>query len=222
MKNHNVKILERALASYSSKEQIIYIMNEYWGKKVKLRKEQQNRVIRELLEFIIKPKTIIDIGCGAGHSADGIKGFNYFLGLDNSSYFIEYAQKFYKKDKRYKFMQWDLIKDDIFIKKNFDVCLCNFVAEHSTDPITCYELLLKKVNAKKYVLSFLTNTNADKRFRYSHGTLIGESEMRKWLQKFNYWIWPVGDLSRDNIGVPAISWFTVISKKQKKNKKISK
>jgi 2-polyprenyl-3-methyl-5-hydroxy-6-metoxy-1,4-benzoquinol methylase len=213
MEKHNIKILERALASYSSKEQITYIMNEYWGKKVKPRKERQSRMVRELIQYIIQPKTIIDVGCGSGHSVDGVEGFNCFLGLDNSRYFIEYAQKFYKNDKRYKFIQWDLIKDNPLSKKKFDVCICNFVAEHSTDPIGCYDLLIGKVKAKKYVLSFLTNVNGDKRFSYSHGTLIGESEMKRWLQKFNYWVWPVGDLSKENIGVPAISWFSVISKK---------
>lgn len=212
MKKHNIKILKKALTSYSSKEQINYIMNEYWGKRVKPRKERQNRVIRELLQYIIQPKTVVDVGCGPGHSVDGVEGFNYFLGLDNSSYFIDYAQNFYKKDRRYKFAQWDLLKDDAISKKKFDVCICNFVAEHSTDPIGCYNILLEKVKAKKYILSFLTNIKRDGRFRYSHGTLIGESEMRRWLRSFDFWLWPVGDLSKEDIGVLAISWFAVISK----------
>ncbi|MFA4851412.1 MAG: class I SAM-dependent methyltransferase [Bacteroidales bacterium] len=187
-------------------------MNEYWGKKVKPRKERQNSVVHDLLQHVIRPKTIIDVGCGPGHSADKIDGFNYFLGLDNSLPFIEYAKKLFKKDKRYKFVQWDLLKNAPIDRRKFDLCICNYVAEHSTDPLGCYNILLKKVKARRYLLSFLTNKIKDKRFRYSHGTLIGETSMLKWLSQFKHWLWPVGDLSKEGIGVPAISWFAVILK----------
>lgn len=210
MDKHSVRIVEKALASYASREGIAYIMNEYWGKKVGPRRERQSKLVRDLLQHIVQPKTIVDVGCGPGHSADGVDGFSYFLGLDSSPYFIEYAQDAYKEDERYRFVEWDLLKDKSIDNQHFDICICNFLAEHSTDPTACYDILMQTVNSRKYLLSFLTNTEQDERSSYSHGTLIGESEMMAWLSRFRHWLWPVGDLSKEGIGVPAISWFAVV------------
>lgn len=202
-----VWVIHKALKSWEKRENVEYQEYEYWGRKVKARREAQEKALGEIIETV-RHKTILDVGCGSGHLAAVAKDFERYIGLDNSQAFIELAREKFVGDRRCEFYTWDVLNDDPW-PGHFDLQLCIEVSRHANDPIGFYEILFEKVSADYHIISFATNPDADEVRSYSHGTLIGESHMHEYLKKFpNYRLISFGLPSGEDIGK---LWWAVVT-----------
>jgi SAM-dependent methyltransferase len=179
---NKVEIIPKALSSWASKENVEYQVYEYWGRKVKARRESQETAVAKIVETI-PHETILDVGCGSGQYATVIGNFEHYVGLDNSKAFIEFCREKFIDDKRCEFYVWDVLYGDKW-PGHFNLHLCLEVSRHANDPIGFYEILMDKVSADYHIISFATNPDADEVRSYSHGMLIGESHMYKYLDRF--------------------------------------
>ena len=126
-----------------------YYQNIYWKKKyVKYSKEEVNsfELDYKLIHYFQnkrKKLKILYIGCGEGFAARYFikQGYEYY-GTDFSSDGITNHQK--KFLKKINFLQCDIVNDDFFSDKKFDLIICKNVAEH----VINYRKLLKNINKK--------------------------------------------------------------------------
>lgn len=181
-KKSKVWIIPKALKSWEKRKNVEYQEYEYWGRKVKDRREAQEKAVAKIIETI-PHKIILDVGCGSGRYAAVIKDFERYVGLDNSQAFIEFCREKFKDDTRCEFHVWDVLGKSAW-PGNFDLHLCLEVSRHANDPIGFYEILFNKVKADYHIISFATNPHSDNAREYSHGTLIGESQMYEYLKQF--------------------------------------
>ena len=177
-----VWIIPKALKSWERRENVEYQEYEYWGRKVKARRESQEAALGRIIATV-PHRTILDVGCGSGRYATVIEGFEQYIGLDNSQAFIGFCREKFKDDTRCGFHVWDALGEDAW-PGHFDLHLCLEVSRHANNPIRFYEILLNKVNADYHIISFATNPDSDEVREYSHGTLIPERQMYEYLTRF--------------------------------------
>ena len=102
---------------------VIYLTNPHkWENK-----ERDEFTFQKLSEFVLEPKSLIDIGCGNGHTVKHFAGEwvdTKFYGIDLSSEAIEIAGEIFPEGKYFAgdFMEAEL--------PHCEVAICMGVAEH--------------------------------------------------------------------------------------------
>lgn len=88
-------------------------------------------------------KTLLDIGCGEGFT------LNYFYERGYSCYGVDFTRQGIEKEnqdllKKIKFKQTNILTDDYYEGKVFDVIVGNGILEHVTDK----QIILQKIHSK--------------------------------------------------------------------------
>lgn len=128
--------------------------------------------IRKLISNI-NPTSILDLGCGLNPLALATKDVRY-IACDINKEEVEIVNKFFKKNK----ISGNAFPCDIRFETDFpksDLCLIFKVLDViEEDGHKLSEELLKKVNSKKYLISFATRKLSGRKMNFPQ---------RKWIEK---------------------------------------
>ena len=145
----------------------------------------------------IKPKNILEIGCGPGKKLDfyreEFKISGDCTGVDLSKLAIKFGKKFYKKLKLYEMSSLEIDK----INKKFDLVICGFFLYllDREEIFKQFDLICKKINPNKYLIiedyePLFNHTNYDNRnksnlkiFKQSYTDFLVSSGMFKLIYK---------------------------------------
>ena len=156
--------------------------------------------IKDLIQITkIKPKNILEIGCGTGKKIAFYKEHLNItkdcVGVDLSKAAIKFGKKFYKKIKLYQMSSLEINK----IRKKFDLVICGFFLYllDREEIFKQFDLIYKKINKNKYLIiedfePLFNHTNYDNRngnnlkiFKQNYTDFIINSGLFKLIYKFN-------------------------------------
>lgn len=113
-----------------------------------------SKQLSEIIKKVYKPGyKILDFGCAAGHYYNTLKkihkNINY-TGFDSTENYINFAKKFFKKEKNVNFDVQNLFLMSKNYKKQFDISFCSNVLLH----LPSIDLPLKNLisSAKRYCI----------------------------------------------------------------------
>jgi ubiquinone/menaquinone biosynthesis C-methylase UbiE len=92
-----------------------------------------HKKMKLVLDYVRRGESLIDIGCGTGEFIVQLRRrFNTLVGIDTSSYAIEFTARRVGKDTNILLKHGELDSFH-FPAEHFDVCLCLDVLEHVKD-----------------------------------------------------------------------------------------
>jgi 2-polyprenyl-3-methyl-5-hydroxy-6-metoxy-1,4-benzoquinol methylase len=141
----NIKPNEKKLRKFYKDDYYQKNLSKSYKKKYSYDEIKFNELYFKLskLFFKKKHKTILDIGTGEGYLLSFFKKYNYkCYGVDYSLYGIKNHNP--KLLKKVEFINCDIIKDDFFLGKQFDIIFLMGVAEH----VSNFNILIKKIYKK--------------------------------------------------------------------------
>lgn len=118
-------------------------------------------------------KSILDVGCGEGYLLKFFNRRNYkCYGVDYSTYGIKNQNP--KLLKKIEFMNCDVIEDDYFMNKQFDIIFLMNIAEH----VPNFKFLIKKIykKLKKNGLLFIRVPNE---YDIIHNKFLKNNNLKK-------------------------------------------
>ena len=172
-------------------------LDDYLGKN-KIYEKEYYRISDLIKTTKIKPKNILEIGCGAGKKLDlykkELKISGDCIGIDLSKSAIKFGKKFYKKLKLYEMSSLEIDK----INKQFDLVICGFFLYllDREEIFKQFDLIYKKINLSKYLIieeyePLFNHTNYDNRnknnlkiFKQSYTDFLVSSGLFKLIYKF--------------------------------------
>ena len=141
----NIKPSKKILRKFYKDEYYQKTISKTYKKKYSCDDIKYNELSFKLskLFFKKKHKSILDIGAGEGYLLSFFKKCNYkCYGVDYSLYGIKNHNP--KLLKKIEFINCDIIKDDFFLGKQFDIIFLINVAEH----VSNFNILIKKIYKK--------------------------------------------------------------------------
>ena len=145
---------------------------KFFANTIKLESSTAKAVVKILIKNF-KPKTVIDIGCGAGiYLREFQRAKVKILGYDGSPA-ARATSSVGSKIKLHDLCQ------PLGLKKKFDLCLCLEVAEHL--PANCANILLKSLTNLSNVIVFTAATLGQGPISIGH---INEQPHQYWINKF--------------------------------------
>tara|TARA_B100000029_G_C17586176_1_gene961183 strand:+ start:1240 stop:2112 length:873 start_codon:yes stop_codon:yes gene_type:complete len=141
----NIKPNEKILKKLYKDEYYQKTISQTYKKKYSNHEIKYNELSFKLskLFFTKKHKSILDIGAGEGYLLNFFSKRNYkCYGVDQSLYGIKNHNP--KLLKKIKFVNCNIVKDDFFSGKKFDIIFLMNVAEH----VSNFNILLKKIYKK--------------------------------------------------------------------------
>jgi SAM-dependent methyltransferase len=172
-------------------------LDSYLGKK-KIYQKEDYRILDLIRTTKIKPKNILEIGCGPGKKLMLYKKYlkisGNCIGIDLSKSAIKFGKKFYKEIKLYKMSSLEINK----INKKFDLVICGFFLYllDRDEIFKQFDLIYKKINFNKYLIiedfePLFNHTNYDNRnknnlkiFKQSYTDFLISSGLFKLIYKF--------------------------------------
>ena len=135
--NNDKKLFNDIATSYVKKDLTLYC-----------RIARKQRLVRSI-EGIKKPiRNLLEVGCGAGFSAEYLKGnFINYVGVDYSQNLINYALE-HNNHQRVKFECLNI--NEFYSKLKFDVILMIGVLHHMPEPENIIQLLEKNLARRYY------------------------------------------------------------------------
>jgi SAM-dependent methyltransferase len=125
-----------------------------------LEKGKKNYLTSKFKDFVGYKKNILEVGCGTGQLAlyFAIGTNNNVVGLDPTIESLMLAQNFAKDNdiSNIEFVNADIF-DDVLKDEVFDFIWCNGVLHHTKNPYVAFEILIKSLKKKGYVLIGLYN-----------------------------------------------------------------
>ena len=131
----------------------------------------------------LRPKRILDMGCGAGNLLGLLKG-EEIVGIDLSDFLIHKATLRHK-DKPHIKIQKGNIEDLHFPDDWFDFIICSEVLEHVRDPKIVLTEIHRLLKPNQYMVVTVPNEN-----------LINQT--KKWVLKFGLKKWVAGKYAMSN------------------------
>jgi len=135
-----------------------YKLND--NKSTILDKGDKNYLTSRFKKFIGFNKDILEVGCGTGQFTNyfAIGTNNRVVGLDPTIESIELAAKFSNENSinNIRYVNADIF-DDVLSDEFFDFIWCNGVLHHTKDPYGAFEVLIKSLKKKGYILIGLYN-----------------------------------------------------------------
>ena len=141
----NIKPNEKILRKLYRDDYYQKIISQTYKKKYSHHEIKYNELSFKLskLFFKKKHKSILDIGAGEGYLLNFFNKRNYkCYGVDQSLYGIKNHNP--KLLKKIEFVNCDIVKDDFFLGKKFDIIFLINVAEH----VSNFNILIKKIYKK--------------------------------------------------------------------------
>ena len=95
--NNSTKEFWQKRANNINNLQTVLLGSDNTGSEQNIRNENEKRIVEKFIEKIQNPR-ILDIGCGIGRWAENLQNkFEYYVGVDFSEGFINYASKKFTK-----------------------------------------------------------------------------------------------------------------------------
>ncbi len=146
--------------------------DQFFNNTIKL-ESQSARAVGEILIKYFAPKSVVDIGCGAGIYLAEFRTFNIkILGFDGSPAAIA-ASLVGDKIKLHNLCQ------PLKLNRQFDLCLCLEVAEHLAE--TCADVLVNTLTGLAKTIIFTAATPGQGPISIGH---INEQPPEYWLKLF--------------------------------------
>ena len=196
MKKQNIYKVKHTEGDLYHKRNLDYYQNK--NKIYEKNSEISSSIILDLIKTTkIKPKNILEIGCGPGKKLDfyrkELKISGDCIGVDLSKLAIKFGKKFYKKLKLYEMSSLEIDK----INKKFDLVICGFFLYllDREEIFKQFDLICKKINLNKYFIiedfePLFNHTNYDNRnksnlkiFKQSYTDFLVSSGLFKLIYK---------------------------------------
>ena len=124
------------------------------------KKGDQNFLAKKFKSFVGYNKKILEVGCGTGQLSIYFStgNNNLIVSLDATFESLKIASNFAKKNNIHniKFVNADIF-DDVLMDNYFDFIWCNGVLHHTKNPYSAFQIILKSLKRKGYVLVGLYN-----------------------------------------------------------------
>jgi len=125
-----------------------------------VQKGNRNLLAKQFKKFVGFNKKILEVGSGTGQLSI------YFSNANNNNIFamdatlesLKIAKRFTKKNniKNIKFINADIF-DDVLKEEYFDFIWCNGVLHHTKDPYAAFNIIVKSLKKRGYILLGLYN-----------------------------------------------------------------
>ena len=123
-------------------------------------KGNKNILAKEFKKFIGNNKSVLEVGCGTGQLSIyfALGTNNEIIAIDPTLESIELAKNFVKKNNisNIEYINADIF-DDFLREKYFDFIWCNGVLHHTKDPYGGFEIIMKSLKNRGYILIGLYN-----------------------------------------------------------------
>jgi len=165
MKNLNIQKIKLKEGDLYHKRTLDYLQS-----KNSINDKEKYRLLDLIKLTEIKPKNILEIGCGFGRKLDfyrkELKISKDCIGIDLSKEAIKFGKKNYKKLKLYNMSSLEINK----INKKFDLVICSFFLYllDREEIFKQFDLIYKKINLNKFLIiedfePLFNHTNYDDR-----------------------------------------------------------
>ncbi len=105
--NNSTKEFWQKRANNINNLQTVLLGSDNTGSEQNIRNENEKRIVEKIIEKIQNPG-ILDIGCGIGRWAENLQNkFEYYVGVDFSEGFINYASKKFTNFSNVKFYNFE-------------------------------------------------------------------------------------------------------------------
>ena len=124
--NNSTKEFWQKRANNINNLQTVLLGSDNTGSEQNIRNENEKRIVEKIIEKIQNPG-ILDIGCGIGRWAENLQNkFEYYVGVDFSEGFINYASK--------KFTNFSILNlDKDILTSRFNLIICTGVLMYIND-----------------------------------------------------------------------------------------
>ena len=132
--NNSTKEFWENRANNINNLQTVLLGSDKTGIEQNTRNEHEKLIVESVIKQIQNPR-ILDIGCGIGRWAENlINQFDYYVGVDFSEGFIDYASKKFSDNKNVKFCNNSILElDDTILSSNFNFIICTGVLMYVND-----------------------------------------------------------------------------------------
>lgn len=132
--NNSTKEFWENRANNINNLQTVLLGSDKTGIEQNTRNEHEKLIVESVVKQIQNPR-ILDIGCGIGRWAENlINQFDYYVGVDFSEGFIDYASQKFSDNKNIKFCNNSILElDDTILSSNFNFIICTGVLMYVND-----------------------------------------------------------------------------------------
>lgn len=126
--NNSTKEFWQKRANNINNLQTVLLGSDNTGSEQNIRNENEKRIVEKIIEKIQNPG-ILDIGCGIGRWAENLQNkFEYYVGVDFSEGFINYASKKFTNFSNVKFYNNSILNlDKDILTSRFNLIICTGV-----------------------------------------------------------------------------------------------
>lgn len=132
--NNSTKEFWQKRANNINNLQTVLLGSDNTGSEQNIRNENEKRIVEKIVEKIQNPG-ILDIGCGIGRWAENLQNkFEYYVGVDFSEGFINYASKKFTNFSNVKFYNNSILNlDKDILTSRFNLIICTGVLMYIND-----------------------------------------------------------------------------------------
>ncbi len=132
--NNSTKEFWQKRANNINNLQTVLLGSDNTGREQNTRNEKEIKIVEEVIEKIQNPK-ILDIGCGIGRWAENLQNkFEYYVGVDFSEGFINYASEKFANYPNIKFYNNSILDlDKEIFTSDFNLIICTGVLMYIND-----------------------------------------------------------------------------------------
>ncbi|DAB03075.1 TPA: hypothetical protein CPT89_04255 [Candidatus Gastranaerophilales bacterium HUM_11] len=132
--NNSTKEFWQKRANNINNLQTVLLGSDNTGSEQYIRNENEKRIVEKIIEKIQNPG-ILDIGCGIGRWAENLQNkFEYYVGVDFSEGFINYASKKFTNFSNVKFYNNSILNlDKDILTSRFNLIICTGVLMYIND-----------------------------------------------------------------------------------------
>lgn len=132
--NNSTKEFWQKRANNINNLQTVLLGSDNTGSEQNIRIENEKRIVEKIIEKIQNPG-ILDIGCGIGRWAENLQNkFEYYVGVDFSEGFINYASKKFTNFSNVKFYNNSILNlDKDILTSRFNLIICTGVLMYIND-----------------------------------------------------------------------------------------
>lgn len=134
--NNSTKEFWQKRANNINNLQTVLLGSDNTGSEQNIRNENEKRIVEKIVEKIQNPG-ILDIGCGIGRWAENLQNkFEYYVGVDFSEGFINYASKKFTNFSNVKFYNNSILNlDKDILTSRFNLIICTGINDENISNI---------------------------------------------------------------------------------------